>query len=144
MKAKITKDQLIDWRSKGYDYEKIARLAGIKPKTVGYYVRKYGLSECKRVTDQDEKQFCEMHQDGYSVERIAELTGFVYSTVYKVVKAAGLIPDKRTKFTEVKNSESTIFTPQVRNYAKPKKRTAFRTVICGKSYIDITDFYINS
>ncbi|MBD5395622.1 MAG: hypothetical protein HDR71_15480 [Lachnospiraceae bacterium] len=144
MKANVTKEQLIEWRSKGYSYDQIAQIMGISPKGVGHYVRKFGLSKRKVVTDQDKKQFCEMYQDGYSADRIAELTGFAYSTIYHVINAAGLIRDKRIKFSETEDNESDMFAPQIRNYAKPKKRTAFRTVISGKSYIDITDFYINS
>lgn len=144
---KITEKQLKEWRKSGYRYDEIAEFTGKSPKTINYYVKKYGLSKQKRITIQERKQFCAMRKSGYSTKKIAELTGRSQYAINKTLKAAGLInsriPKDKTEVKENKeNAKSMILTPAIISYAKKRKPKITKTIENGIRYKDITDLFL--
>lgn len=138
----LTKEQLKEWKKKGYSYEKIAELAGVSDTNVAYCMRKYGLTNGRKLT-LEEKQLCrKLGESGYNAAQIAEKVGHAYSTVYHILKAAGLITDRKVKWEQEREEENPIFIPRELTFAK-KRKPRIITIICdGKRYQDITDYWI--
>lgn len=134
----IAKESLEEWKMKGYSYEEMAEAAGVSVSTVLKFLRKYGMTQQKRVKEEDIKNFCEMRQDGYTINRIAELTGYGYSTVMKALKKEGLT--KKPEIQEVKDLSD--YLPKNLRFAEKKKPRIIRIMVGGRRYLDETDIWI--
>lgn len=87
----LTREQITEWRKRGYTYGEMAAEGGVCVSTVKKYMDKYGLTGRRFVTEAERERFRRMAQDGMVTKEIAARFGFADSTVYKVLRQAGLV-----------------------------------------------------
>lgn len=81
----------------GYSTRKIAEMIGIGKSTVGYYIRKWGISRTeesgkihennplnkKQILDEEIDKINKLRRNGVTVKKIVEETGYSRNTVYR-------------------------------------------------------------
>lgn len=81
----------------GYSTRKIAEIIGIGKSTVGYYIRKWGISRTslsgavhlnnplneRKITDDEIKAINTLRRNGMTVKDIESKVGYSRSTIYK-------------------------------------------------------------
>lgn len=127
---KVTKEQLEYWRhEEGKSNAEIAELTGKSLGAVNMMFSKYKIRQRKRgIPEEKVNRIHKMLADGSRPYQIAAELGISRGAVYKY------IPEKEMEEEFALPSELTI--------VKAKKPNIFKTVVEGKSYIDVTDLFI--
>lgn len=126
----ITKEKLEYWRHKeGKTNAEIARMTGKTLGVINMMFARHKIRQRSRGTPQ--KTIDAIHKmlgDGSSPSEIADALGIKRGVVYKYA------PEKKT--------EEDFGLPETMQVAEKRKPNIFKTVVNGKSYIDVTDLYI--
>jgi transposase len=139
----LTREQITDWKSRGYTYKEMAEKSGLCVNTVCRYMDRYGLSGRRLVTEADRETFRRKAAEGMGTGEIASRYGFAYSTVYLVLKEAGLIRKEKERDGRIPEEEER--TPLPRYTMAKKKKGAFPIDLWegGRHYVmDVTYLYV--
>lgn len=138
----ITREQAAGWRQAGRTYDEMAKESGLCVSTIQRYMKKYGMTGRRLVTDEEKDGFRRMAAGGMEIKEIADQSGYAYSTVYKALKAAGLAKKKRGGGTAREAPEEGEM-PELPRYtmAVSGKRPPFPVEIRGRRYQDVTYLY---
>lgn len=142
-KIEISKEQLIELQDSGHTKEEIAEILGVSYRTVENKQRKYGLIKPKNVLQPEiREKIIEMHQSGKSVGSIAKNTGYRYHTVYHMLRAAGLLNVRGYAMQAAQKADVHSTEPKALQYAQKRRPKITVLVAGGRTYDDVTDYYV--